>query len=145
MDFQEEVRAHRDLDNFLAQASIMLDERATTLDEVLRRMLARLLEEGRESCDLDEVMSSVFTDAGGKDFNGEQRAREAGFGHTLMWMHQRFFSPNSSPANRNHSGCDVHFHWSSLPAVLALHSVSSSEMKSFYLYVKNNNNKLLPQ
>lgn len=74
MDFQEEVRAHRDLDNFLAQASIMLDERATTLDEVLRRMLARLLEEGHESCDLDEVMNSVFTDAGGKDFNGEQHA-----------------------------------------------------------------------
>lgn len=93
MDFQEEVRAHRDLDNFLAQASIMLDERATTLDEVLRRMLARLLEEGRESCDLDEVMSSVFTDAGGRDFNGEQRAREAGFGHTLMWMHQMIFLP----------------------------------------------------
>lgn len=74
MDFQEEVRAHRDLDHFLAQASIVLDEKATTLDEVLRRMLTRLLEEGRESCDLDEVMSSVFTDAGGKDFNGEQRA-----------------------------------------------------------------------
>uniref|UniRef100_A0A674NGL3 Solute carrier family 4 member 11 n=1 Tax=Takifugu rubripes TaxID=31033 RepID=A0A674NGL3_TAKRU len=69
MNFQEEVRAHRDLDNFLAQASILLDERATTLDEVLRRMLAHLLEEGRESCDPDEVMSSVFTDAGGKDFD----------------------------------------------------------------------------
>ncbi|CAG08323.1 unnamed protein product, partial [Tetraodon nigroviridis] len=69
MDFQEEVRAHRDLENFLAQASIMLDERATTLDEVLRRMLTHLLVESRESCDLDEVMSSVFTDAGGKDFN----------------------------------------------------------------------------
>lgn len=147
MDFQEEVRAHRDLDNFLAQASIMLDERATTLDEVLRRMLARLLEEGRESCDPDEVMSSVFTDAGGKDFNGEQRARQAGFGHTLMWMHERFFSPNSSPASRNHSGCDVHFHWSSLPAVLALHSVSSSEIKVFlpFMLKKNNNNKYLPQ
>uniref|UniRef100_H3DE75 Solute carrier family 4 member 11 n=1 Tax=Tetraodon nigroviridis TaxID=99883 RepID=H3DE75_TETNG len=64
MDFQEEVRAHRDLENFLAQASIMLDERATTLDEVLRRMLTHLLVESRESCDLDEVMSSVFTDAG---------------------------------------------------------------------------------
>lgn len=79
MNFQEEVRAHRDLDNFLAQASIMLDERATTLDEVLRRMLAHMLEEGRESCDLDEVMNSVFTDAGGKDFDGEQRAREVLF------------------------------------------------------------------
>lgn len=60
MDFQEEVRTHRDLDNFLAQASIMLDVRATTLDEVLRRMLARLLEEGHESCDVDEVMRSYL-------------------------------------------------------------------------------------
>lgn len=124
MNFREEVRAHRDLDNFLSQASIMLDERATTLDEVLRKMLAHLLEEGRESCDLDDVMSSVFTDSGGKDFDGEQRAREHCFGGTSMWMHQRFFSPHSSSAIRNHSGCDVHIHWNSLPAVLALRSVS---------------------
>ncbi|TNM98959.1 hypothetical protein fugu_013523 [Takifugu bimaculatus] len=55
--------------NTTRKASILLDERATTLDEVLRRMLAHLLEEGRESCDPDEVMSSVFTDAGGKDFD----------------------------------------------------------------------------
>lgn len=93
MNFQEEVRAHRDLDNFLAQASIMLDERATTLDEVLRKMLAHLLDEGRESCDLDEVMSSVFTDSGGKDFDGEQRVREHCFGGTLRWMHQIFSPP----------------------------------------------------
>lgn len=145
MDFQEEVRAHRDLDNFLAQASILLDERATTLDEVLRRMLAHLLEEGRESCDLDEVMNSVFTDAGGKDFNGEQRAWELWLGHASMWTHQRFFSPNSSPAIRDHSGCDVHFHWSPLPAVLALHSVSSSSIKVFLsLCKKRIKKKIVP-
>lgn len=72
MNFQEEVRAHRDLDSFLAQASILLDERAATLDEVLRRMLTHVVEDGHESCDADKVMNSVFTDAGGKEFNGEQ-------------------------------------------------------------------------
>ncbi|XP_068571249.1 solute carrier family 4 member 11-like isoform X2 [Cebidichthys violaceus] len=71
MNFQEEVRAHRDLDSFLAQASILLEEKAATLDEVLRRMLTHLVEEEDDggSCDADEVMNSLFTDAGGKEFN----------------------------------------------------------------------------
>ena len=72
MNFQEEVRAHRDLDGFLAQASILLDEKAATLDEVLRRMLTHVVEDGHGSCDVDEVMESLFTDAGGKEFNGEK-------------------------------------------------------------------------
>uniref|UniRef100_A0A9J8AHP7 Bicarbonate transporter-like transmembrane domain-containing protein n=1 Tax=Cyprinus carpio carpio TaxID=630221 RepID=A0A9J8AHP7_CYPCA len=38
VDFPEELRAHRDLDGFLAQVSILLDVRASSLDEV-RRML----------------------------------------------------------------------------------------------------------
>ncbi|XP_069026962.1 solute carrier family 4 member 11-like [Embiotoca jacksoni] len=69
MNFQEEVRAHRDLDGFLAQANILLDEKAATLDQVLRRMLTHVVEDGRGSCDVDEVMTSMFTDAGGKDIN----------------------------------------------------------------------------
>ncbi|XP_008293233.1 sodium bicarbonate transporter-like protein 11 [Stegastes partitus] len=69
MNFQEEVRAHRDLDGFLAQASILLDEKAATLDEVLRRMLTHVVEDGHESCAADEIMDSLFTDAGGKDIN----------------------------------------------------------------------------
>ncbi|KAM8733719.1 solute carrier family 4 member 11-like isoform 1-T1 [Acanthopagrus schlegelii] len=69
MNFQEEVRAHRDLDGFLAQASILLDEKAATLDDVLRRMLTHVVEDGHGSCDADEVMNSLFTDAGGKEFN----------------------------------------------------------------------------
>lgn len=76
MNFQEEVRAHRDLDSFLAQASILLDEKATTLDEVLRRMIADMVEGGHESCDVDQVMNSLFTDAGGKEFNGEENISE---------------------------------------------------------------------
>lgn len=67
MDFQEEVRAQRDLDGFLAQASILLDEKAATLDEVLRRMLANLVNDGHGNCDITEVMNSLFTDAGGRD------------------------------------------------------------------------------
>ncbi|KAG7260568.1 hypothetical protein CRUP_033523 [Coryphaenoides rupestris] len=65
MNFQEEVRAHRDLDNFLAQASVVLDEKATTLDDVLRNMLELLAQEGGEACDTDAVMDSLFTDGGG--------------------------------------------------------------------------------
>ncbi|XP_029581507.1 sodium bicarbonate transporter-like protein 11 isoform X2 [Salmo trutta] len=69
MNFQEEVRGHRDLDGFLAQASILLDDKATTLDEVLRRMLTHVTEDGHGSCDMDEVMNTVFTDTGGDEDN----------------------------------------------------------------------------
>ncbi|RXN35178.1 sodium bicarbonate transporter 11 isoform X2 [Labeo rohita] len=69
VNFQEEVRAHRDLDGFLAQASILLDERAASLDEVLRRMLEHVATDGQGSCNAEEVMSALFTDAGGQDAN----------------------------------------------------------------------------
>lgn len=93
MNFQEEVRAHRDLDSFLAQASVLLDERAATLDEVLRRMLTHVVEDGHESCDVDTVMNSVFTDAGGKECNGEQNLLKVHsetrvcFRHSLTCQH----------------------------------------------------------
>ncbi|XP_012735246.2 sodium bicarbonate transporter-like protein 11 isoform X2 [Fundulus heteroclitus] len=69
MNFQEEVRAHRDLDSFLSQASILLDEKSATLDEVLRRMIAHMVEDGHGSCNVEEVMNSLFTDAGARDIN----------------------------------------------------------------------------
>ncbi|XP_058654658.1 solute carrier family 4 member 11-like isoform X2 [Onychostoma macrolepis] len=69
VNFQEEVRAHRDLDGFLAQASILLDERAASLDEVLRRMLEHVATDGQSSCNAEEVMSALFTDAGGQEAN----------------------------------------------------------------------------
>ena len=71
MNFHEEVRAHRDLDSFLAQASILLDEKAATLDEVLRRMLTHVVEDGHGDCDVDEVMNSLFTDTTGEELNCE--------------------------------------------------------------------------
>ncbi|KAM6923393.1 solute carrier family 4 member 11-like [Xenentodon cancila] len=69
MNFQEEVRAHRDLDSFLDQASILLDEKVSTLDEVLRRMIAHMMEDSHDSCNVEEVIASLFTDAGGKEIN----------------------------------------------------------------------------
>lgn len=68
------MRANRDLDGFLAQASILLDERAASLDEVLCRMLEHVATDGQGSCNAEEVMSALFTDAGGQEANGEQRA-----------------------------------------------------------------------
>ncbi|XP_077091990.1 solute carrier family 4 member 11-like isoform X1 [Siphateles boraxobius] len=69
MNFQEEVRPHRDLDGFLAQASILLGEKSASLDEVLRRMLDHVATDGLGSCNAEEVMSALFTDAGGQDAN----------------------------------------------------------------------------
>ncbi|XP_066093176.1 solute carrier family 4 member 11 isoform X1 [Saccopteryx bilineata] len=66
-DFKEEIRAHRDLDGFLARASIILDEAATSLDDVLRSMLLRVAHDPlcvELSCNLDLLMAMLFTDAG---------------------------------------------------------------------------------
>ncbi|KAM4808727.1 solute carrier family 4 member 11 isoform 3-T3 [Rhinophrynus dorsalis] len=66
-NFEEEVRAHRDLDTFLAKASIILDETATSLDDVLREMLKHFVEDpenAEPSCNFDKIMSTLFTDSG---------------------------------------------------------------------------------
>ncbi|KAJ8389509.1 hypothetical protein AAFF_G00118990 [Aldrovandia affinis] len=72
MNFEEEVRAHRDLDGFLARASILLDETAASLDDVLKRMLRHVGQDGHTaepSCNFEEVMSMLFTDAGAQEVN----------------------------------------------------------------------------
>lgn len=66
-NFEEEIRAHRDLDGFLARASIILNETATSLDDVLRAMLCRLAHDPQNAepdCNLDLFMAMLFTDAG---------------------------------------------------------------------------------
>ncbi|XP_063165670.1 solute carrier family 4 member 11 isoform X2 [Candoia aspera] len=66
-NFEEEIRAHRDLDGFLARASIILDETATSLDDVLREMLKHFAEDSdnaEPSCNFDKIMSTLFTDSG---------------------------------------------------------------------------------
>lgn len=75
MNFEEEVRAHRDLDGFLARASILLDETAASLDDVLKRMLHHVGQDSHvsePSCNFEEVMSMLFTDAGAQEVNGKQ-------------------------------------------------------------------------
>lgn len=75
MNFEEEVRAHRDLDGFLARASILLDETAASLDDVLKRMLHHVGQDSHAlepGCNFEEVMSMLFTDAGAQEVNGEQ-------------------------------------------------------------------------
>ncbi|KAM4625550.1 solute carrier family 4 member 11 isoform 2-T2 [Polymixia lowei] len=72
MNFEEEVRAHRDLDGFLARASILLDETAASLDDVLKRMLHHVGQDSHASepgCNFEEVMSLLFTDAGAQEVN----------------------------------------------------------------------------
>uniref|UniRef100_A0A8C2P0C5 Solute carrier family 4 member 11 n=1 Tax=Capra hircus TaxID=9925 RepID=A0A8C2P0C5_CAPHI len=66
-NFEEEIRAHRDLDGFLARARIILDETATSLDDVLRAMLYRLAQDPYNTepeCNLDLLTAMLFTDGG---------------------------------------------------------------------------------
>uniref|UniRef100_A0A671XWK2 Solute carrier family 4 member 11 n=1 Tax=Sparus aurata TaxID=8175 RepID=A0A671XWK2_SPAAU len=72
MNFEEEIRAHRDLDGFLARATILLDETAASLDDVLKRMLHHVGQDSNASepsCNFEEVMSMLFTDAGAQEVN----------------------------------------------------------------------------
>ncbi|XP_062903199.1 sodium bicarbonate transporter-like protein 11 isoform X1 [Mobula hypostoma] len=65
-NFEEEVRAHKDLDDFLAKAGILLDMSTLSLDDVLQEMLKHIMKESdnmEPSCNLEEVMGSLFTDS----------------------------------------------------------------------------------
>ncbi|XP_004554835.1 solute carrier family 4 member 11 isoform X1 [Maylandia zebra] len=77
MNFEEEVRAHRDLDGFLARASILLDETAASLDDVLKRMLHHVGQDSHAlepGCNFEEVMSMLFTDAGAQEVNDKSQS-----------------------------------------------------------------------
>uniref|UniRef100_A0A8C2KFY6 Solute carrier family 4 member 11 n=1 Tax=Cyprinus carpio TaxID=7962 RepID=A0A8C2KFY6_CYPCA len=70
MNFEEEVRAHRDLDGFLERASILLHEDEASLDDVLKTMLLHVSQDPHTtepSCNFEEIMSSLFTDAGSQE------------------------------------------------------------------------------
>ncbi|XP_057716387.1 sodium bicarbonate transporter-like protein 11 isoform X3 [Corythoichthys intestinalis] len=72
MNFEEEIRAHRDLDGFLARASILLDETAASLDDVLKKMLRHVGQDDNApepACNFEDVMSLLFTDAGAQEVN----------------------------------------------------------------------------
>ncbi|XP_029316343.1 solute carrier family 4 member 11 isoform X1 [Cottoperca gobio] len=77
MNFEEEIRAHRDLDGFLAKATILLDETAASLDDVLKRMLHHVDQDSNAlepSCNFEEVMSMLFTDAGAQEVNDKSQS-----------------------------------------------------------------------
>ncbi|XP_034091278.1 sodium bicarbonate transporter-like protein 11 isoform X3 [Gymnodraco acuticeps] len=77
MNFEEEIRAHRDLDGFLARATILLDETAASLDDVLKRMLHSVGQDSNASeptCNFEEVMSMLFTDAGAQEVNDKSQS-----------------------------------------------------------------------
>ncbi|XP_063040141.1 sodium bicarbonate transporter-like protein 11 [Engraulis encrasicolus] len=72
MDFEEEVRAHRDLDGFLERASILLHEDEASLDDVLKTMLRHVSQDPHTAephVNFEEIMSSLFTDAGSQEVN----------------------------------------------------------------------------
>ncbi|XP_058242287.1 sodium bicarbonate transporter-like protein 11 isoform X5 [Hemibagrus wyckioides] len=72
MNFEEEVRAHRDLDGFLERASILLHEDEASLDDVLKTMLRHISQDphtAEPGCNFEEIMSSLFTDAGSQEVN----------------------------------------------------------------------------
>lgn len=102
MNFEEEVRAHRDLDGFLARATILLDETAASLDDVLKRMLHRVGQDSHTSepsCNFEEVMSMLFTDAGAQEVNGKQRA----CCHTCVNQNVENFCENTVTIHTKHN------------------------------------------
>lgn len=129
-NFEREIRAHRDLDGFLACASIILNETATSLDDVLRAMLLRLVHDPDNTepeCNLDLLMAKLFTDAGapmeGKGKAASLPGWEAqggGLADSPVPLHPVL----SPPAVRYHPRSHGHGHRCAIPAVMALHHVS---------------------
>ncbi|XP_039244273.1 sodium bicarbonate transporter-like protein 11 isoform X3 [Pipra filicauda] len=94
-NFEEEVRAQRDLDGFLARASIILDETATSLDDVLREMLRHFAEDPENmepSCNFEKIMSTLFTDSGTpREGNGTHDVSEStGMNKQTCTSHHKF-------------------------------------------------------
>ncbi|XP_051654130.1 solute carrier family 4 member 11 isoform X4 [Manacus candei] len=94
-NFEEEVRAQRDLDGFLARASIILDETATSLDDVLREMLRHFAEDPENmepSCNFEKIMSTLFTDSGTpREGNGTPDVSEStGMNKQTCTSHHKF-------------------------------------------------------
>ncbi|OCT99045.1 hypothetical protein XELAEV_18004845mg [Xenopus laevis] len=105
-NFEEEVRAHRDLDGFLAKASIILDETATSLDIVLREMLKHFVEDPENAepiCNFNKIMSTLFTDSGApREGNGNCTIKSLQKRHVCISRLER-------PQNWGENSCEVRF------------------------------------
>lgn len=135
MNFEEEVRALRDLDGFLAKASILLDETAASLDDVLKRMLHHVGQDSNAyepSCNFEEVMSMLFTDAGAQEVNGKQGARMRKK-NSVMLSQQR--DTSSSLTEQIQLICR-HFHSGSNISAKILNSLNfDSSVHDFFVFI----------
>ncbi|XP_028844192.1 solute carrier family 4 member 11 isoform X2 [Denticeps clupeoides] len=94
MNFEEEVRAHRDLDGFLEQASVLLHEDEASLDDVLKTMLRHVSQDphtAEPSVNFEEIMSSLFTDAGSQEVNDRSQS--------FLFYDNAPFDPAQPPTN----------------------------------------------
>uniref|UniRef100_A0A8C1NAV7 Solute carrier family 4 member 11 n=1 Tax=Cyprinus carpio TaxID=7962 RepID=A0A8C1NAV7_CYPCA len=107
MNFEEEVRAHRDLDRFLERASILLHEDEASLDDVLKTMLLHVSQDPHTtepSCNFEEIMSSLFTDAGSQEVSVHLlsetlqcvTATATGIQYQQSWLYQTKFHFNET-------------------------------------------------
>lgn len=66
-DFSNEVRATLDIDNFVCQASLLLDVTETTVESIMDRLLEKLLEgDEREEIITKEAKSVLFSHDSGR-------------------------------------------------------------------------------
>ena len=69
-DFSNEVRATLDIDNFVGQASLLLDVTETTVESIMDRLLAKLLEgDEKEEIITKEAKSVLFSHDSGRSKN----------------------------------------------------------------------------
>ena len=64
-DFAAEIRASIDVENFLAQAKLMLDLNETNVETILDRMLHTLLDK-EEASVIEDALKATFTHDGGR-------------------------------------------------------------------------------
>ncbi|XP_071799371.1 solute carrier family 4 member 11-like isoform X4 [Asterias amurensis] len=76
-DFSNEVRATLDIDNFVGQASLLLDVTETTVESIMDRLLAKLLEgDEKEEIITKEAKSVLFSHDSGRSKNSLDREQK---------------------------------------------------------------------
>ena len=63
-DFSKEIRAPKDIKNFVESSEVLLDLTDATLESIIDRMLERMISSGEngETVTMDEIKSSIFAD-----------------------------------------------------------------------------------
>lgn len=104
-DFSKEVRAQKDIKNFVDNSEVILDLNELTLEPIVDRLLDRMLQnDDRETVTLEEIKSSIFADKGRTRLQDKLQGMVSKEGN-IEWEQTWICVPVTVPTlNKNHVG-----------------------------------------